>query len=296
MPSRVHRLLLIPSLVGLCATSMNARADANDGFPGWPGWTASATALLGPDCGAAPPGSVYPNVSWGSSAYGSAGASLAGGQYGGEHLLPGSACHANYGASAWAFGDFGVVQIYASTSQVGRQAQAVAYGAEKFTFMPPSGLPGTATFHLTLTGSVLIGASGVSAAPALSVSLSMQQIDVATGVYTGLVGWSQTFPTQATATTLGVLHFDPVVHYVPNQPIYLFMNLAATAGRIDNPLVTSSLADLSQSLHLNSIDVAPGVSVTSGSGHVYAVTSVPEPAMGALWLAGLALLAVRRRR
>ena len=276
----------------------SAQADVNDGYPGLPGWTAGATALLGADCGAAPRGSTFPNVSWGSTAYGSAFASLAGGQFGGENLLPGSECHHNYGASASALGDFGVIQIYASTNHIDRQAQAVAYGADKFTFTPMKGQTGggSVTFHLTLTGSIDIGASGISPATALSVGFVMKQIDIASGVYTDLVGWSQDFPTQTVSTTLGVLHFDPVVHYTFDQPIYLFMNLGATAGRLGNPFVTSSLADLSQSLHLNSIEVGDGVGVTSGSGTVYPIGAVPEPATPLLWLAGLMGLLVARGR
>jgi hypothetical protein len=53
---------------------------------------------------------------------------------------------------------------------------------------------------------------------------------------------------------------------------------------------------LSQSLHLNSIEVGDGVGVTSASGTQYPIGAVPEPATPLLWLAVLMVLVAMRRK
>jgi PEP-CTERM motif len=56
--------------------------------------------------------------------------------------------------------------------------------------------------------------------------------------------------------------------------------------------------DAFSAITLERVIVQPGASISFGSGTQYLVTTVPEPGMVALWLAGLAVLAgsAARRR
>lgn len=76
----------------------------------------------------------------------------------------------------------------------------------------------------------------------------------------------------------------------PVGPTDFLIGLSASSG------YRGAEVDAFSTMTLERVILQPGASISFGSGTQYLVTTVPEPATGALWLAGLALLAGMQRK